>query len=194
MKKNTLAIIFNILIVISGLIGIILSIVKGGIDFKYYTNLSNVFAIIISILFLIFNKKKSFIKDLRFISTSCLAVTFLVVLFILTPMYNFNYKLLMFTDVFFLFHTVCPLLSIISYICFEEKSNKVYMGFLFTLIYGIIMIVLNILNIVNGPYPFLMVYKQGIIMSIIWSVLIIGGSYVISILLNLLNTKIQKRS
>ncbi len=194
MKKNTLAIIFNVLIVLCGIIGLIISINKENISLIYYTNLSNLFALIVSILFLIFNKKSKIIKDLRFMSTSCLSVTFLVVLFILAPMYNFNYKLLMFTDIFFLFHTLCPLLSIISYICFEEKSNKVYMGFLFTLVYGIIMIILNIFRVVSGPYPFLMVYKQGVLMSIIWFILIVGGSYAISLLLNLLNTKIQKRS
>ncbi len=193
MKNSKLALIFNILLIISELIGFIWSFVKDGVDLIYYTNLSNLFALIVSVLFVIFYKKKSnLIKDLRFMSTSCLTVTFLVVIFILSPMFGFNYKLLMFTNVFFIFHTLCPLLSIISYILFEEKSNKLYLGFLFTIAYAIILLILNYFRIVSGPYPFLLVHKQSIFMSIFWFVLIVGGSYMISILLNYLNTKLKR--
>ena len=193
MKNKKIALILNVILVISELIGIVLLLFNGGIDLIYYTNISNILALVVSIFFIINYKKKSkAINDLRFMSTSCLAVTFLVVLFILSPMYQFNYRLLMFTDVFFLFHTLCPLLSIISYIFFEEGSKNKYLGLSFTLIYGIVLIILNALRIVNGPYPFLMVYKQGVIMSIVWFILIIGGSYIISLLLNYLNKKLKR--
>ena len=193
MKNKKIALILNVILVISELIAIVLLLFKGGIDLIYYTNLSNILALIVSVLFIINYKKKSkLINDLRFMSTSCLMVTFLVVLFILSPMYQFNYKLLMFTDVFFILHTLCPLLSIISYIFFEDGSKKKYLGFAFTLFYGIVLIILNALRIVNGPYPFLMVYKQGIIMSIVWFILIIGGCYIISLLLSYLNKKLKR--
>jgi len=193
MKNKKMALIFNALLVISEVVGLIWTSILSKVDLIYYTNLSNIFALIVGVLFIIFyNKKNDFIKDLRFMSTSCLTVTFLVVIFILCPMYHFNYKLLMFTNVFFIFHTLCPLLSIISYILFEERSNKVYLGFLFTLVYGIILLVLNYFNIVSGPYPFLKVHNQSIIMTIIWSISIIGSSYLISILLNTLNKKLKR--
>jgi hypothetical protein len=194
MKKKNLSLIFNILIVIGGLLGIILQLSKGGVDLIYYTNLSNIFAMIVSILFIIFYKsKKEFIKDLRFMATSCLTVTFLVVLLVLSPMYGFNYKLLMFTNVFFLFHTLCPLLSIISYLFFEERSKKLYLGFLFTLIYGVIVITLNIFRAIEGPYPFLKLYEQSIVVSVFWFIAITGGSYLIGIILDTLKTKIEKK-
>ncbi len=194
MKKKKLSLIFNILIVIGGLLGIILQLSKGGVDLIYYTNLSNIFAMIVSILFIIFYKsKKEFIKDLRFMATSCLTVTFLVVLLVLSPMYGFNYKLLMFTNVFFLFHTLCPLLSIISYLFFEERSKKLDLGFLFTLIYGVIVITLNIFRAIEGPYPFLKLYEQSIVVSVFWFIAITGGSYLIGIILDTLKTKIEKK-
>ena len=172
MKSQRMALIFNILLIISEIVGLVWSFIMSGVDLIYYTNLSNIFALIVGVLFIIFyNKKKEFIKDLRFMCTSCLTVTFLVVIFILCPMYRFNYKLLMFTNVFFIFHTLCPLLSIISYILFEERSKKVYLGFLFTILYGVVLVILNWFNIVSGPYPFLKVHNQSILMTFVWFIL-----------------------
>ena len=131
-------------------------------------------------------------KDIRFIATSCLTVTLLVVIFILSPMYEFNYKLLMFTDNFFILHTLAPILSIISYVALEDRSNKNYLCLVFTTLYAIIMIVLNVLNIVDGPYPFLKVNTQDILVSLLWGIIIIGGSYLISLCLNVLNKKIKR--
>ena len=37
-----------------------------------------------------------------------------------------------------------------------------------------------ILKIVDGPYPFLQVYKNGVYMSLIWFLLIVGGSFLLS--------------
>ena len=193
MKNKKIALILNVILVISEIIGLIWSSILDKVDLIYYTNLSNLFALIVGVLFIAFYKKNSdLIKDLRFMSTSCLAVTFLVVLFILSPMYQFNYKLLMFTNVFFIFHTLCPILSIVSYILFEERSSKVYLGFIFTLLYGIILLIFNCFNVVSGPYPFLKVHNQSVLVTIIWSVLIIGGSYLISLLLNVLNKKLKR--
>ena len=191
MKKQKIALILNIILVILEVIGFSYELIKNhSIAFEYYTNLSNLFVLITSLLFIItYKKEKEIIKDLRLAATSCLMITFLVVIFILTPMYDFNYKLLMFTGSFFIYHTACPIISIISYILFEEGSKKKYLGFVVTAIYSIIMIILNIVGIISGPYPFLKVTEQSIVMSIIWAIIIVGGSYFIGLLLYLLNKK-----
>ena len=106
-------------------------------------------------------------------------------------MYNFNYKVFMFTDNFLIFHTIVPILSIISYIAFEERSSKSHLCLIFTIIYSIILIGLNVLCLVEGPYPFLMVRDQNPLMTLLWGALIIGGSYVIGLGLNYLNKKIK---
>ena len=193
MSKKKLALIINIIILLTELFAFGRSIVVDhGIDLEYYTNDSNIIALISSLLFIIFyNKDKEFVKDIRFIATSCLTVTFLVVIFILCPMYDFNYKLLMFTDNFFIFHTLVPILSIFSYIALEDRSKKNYLCLLFTIIYAITIIPLNILKIVDGPYPFLKINDQGVIPTLLWGLLIIGGNYLLGILLNTLNKKIK---
>ena len=193
MSKKKLALIINIIILLTELFAFGRSIVVDhGIDLEYYTNDSNIIALISSLLFIIFyNKDKEFVKDIRFIATSCLTVTFLVVIFILCPMYDFNYKLLMFTDNFFVFHTLVPILSIFSYIALEDRSKKNYLCLLFTIIYAITIIPLNILKIVDGPYPFLKINDQGVIPTLLWGLLIIGGNYLLGILLNILNKKIK---
>lgn len=197
MSKKKLALIVNIIILVLELIAFGKSLfTEHSIAVEYYTNDSNIIALISSLLFIIFySKEKEFVKDIRFVSTSCLAVTFLVVIFVLCPMYNFNYKLLMFTDNFLIFHTIVPILSIFSYITLEDRSSKNYLCLVFTIIYSIILVTLNILNLVKGPYPFLMVTTQNPLMTLLWGVIIIGGSYVIGICLNTLNKKIKgKRS
>ena len=184
MKKK--ALIMNIIIFILELIAFIYTFVNNhSIEIVYYTIDSNLLALITSLIFIIFYKKDTnIIKDLRLITTTALSVTFLVVVFVLAPMYNFNYKALMFENTFFVFHTLVPILSIISYILFENKSDKKYLGLIFTTIYAIILTTLNILDLVVGPYPFLEVKNQSVIASILWTILIVGGSYIIGILLN----------
>ena len=195
MNKKKLALIINIFILVLELFVFGTNIfIEHNIAIEYYTNDSNILALISSLLFIVFYKKEiEFIKDIRFIATSCLTVTFLVVIFILCPMYSFNYKLLMFTDNFFILHTLVPVLSIFSYIALEDKSNKNYLCLIFTIIYSIILVTLNILNIVDGPYPFLKVTNQSIFMTLLWGIIIIGGSYIIGVLLNYLNKKIKNK-
>lgn len=193
MGKKKIALIINIIILLVEIFAFTKSIfISKDFSLSYYTNDSNIIALISSLLFIIFYKKNiELVKDIRFVATSCLAVTFLVVLFILSPMYNFNYKLLMFTDNFFIFHTLVPILSIISYIAFEDRSSKNYLCLIFTTVYGVILITLNILTLIEGPYPFLMVRNQSPLMTLLWGGLIIGGSYLVGIGLNYLNKKIK---
>jgi len=82
-------------------------------------------------------------------------------------------------------HVLCPVLAIISFIFFDsneiENSLKNNLRSLyFTIIYAIILISLNILNVVSGPYPFLKVNQQSPLMSLFWIVLILGGALILS--------------
>lgn len=195
MSKKKIALIINIIILTLTLLSFAKTFfLEHSIAVEYYTNDSNILALISSLLFIIFYKKeKDFVKDIRFLATSCLTVTFLVVVFVLCPMYSFNYKLLMFTDIYLVFHTIVPILSIFSYIVLENGSSKKYLCLIFTMIYAIILIILNILNLIKGPYPFLMVTTQNPLVTILWGIIIIGGSHIIEILVNRLNKKIKKR-
>jgi len=193
MKKK--AIICNTIIFLLEIIGFILYIRRmHTASLEYYTMDSNLLAMITSAIFIVYpHKNKTFIRDLRFITTSCLTVTFLVVIFVLCPMANFDYMTFLFGEEMIIFHTLCPIISIISYVLFEKKSNKRYLGFIFTVFYSLVLIILNLLNQINGPYPFLRIREQPVLMSIFWAIMIVGGSYIIGLGLNYWNNK-NKRS
>ena len=49
-----------------------------------------------------------------------------------------------------------------------------------------------IAKVIEGPYPFLYVYKQPVYMSVLWCVIILGGAYLIALLLWLTGKKFVK--
>ena len=88
-------------------------------------------------------------------------------------------------------HTLCPILAIISFCLIEKYDNlKAIQGVYFTIIYALILIPLNILKIVNGPYPFLKVYEQSILESAFWIVVIFIIVYIIALILKKVNGKV----
>ena len=190
--KKYISLILNLLIIIFEIIGFIITITNNGrIAIEYYTEDSNILALITSSIFLIYlllNKKiPYYLRLLKYISTICLTVTFLVVILILAPMYNFNYGYLLFSNELLYHHLLCPLLCIISFIFFDKvETYKIFDNVIatsVTIFYGIILITLNILKILEGPYPFLKVYNQPIYISIFWIILILGITYIIALVL-----------
>lgn len=134
------------------------------------------------------------VSILKYSSTLSLLVTFLVVLFILLPIYGLK----IFVWLFFLgsnlfYHTLCPILTFISFMFFEKHNiqglRDNFRAIYFTIIYAAIFITLNILKVVEGPYPFLMVYKQPVYMSIIWFIVIVGGAFGLSMLIMKIKNK-----
>lgn len=185
MKANSsrkIDLILNVLIVIMEIISLVYCInTYGNKMFMFYTIDSNLIALLASFLIII-NTKNKFIKLLKYISTCMLMVTFLVVIFVLVP--TISAKAMIFTMPMPFHHVLCPILAFISYIFFEktpklEKKYALY-AIIPTIIYAIILIILNYLYIVTGPYSFLMVYDQSIIESLTWLIIIVGGSYIIS--------------
>ena len=93
-------------------------------------------------------------------------------------------------------HTLCPILAIISFIFFERQTKitqkQTYYALIPTLIYAVIIITLNITKNVYGPYPFLHLYEQSVYTSIIWTIVMMGGAYLLAWLLKLLQNKAIK--
>ena len=136
---------------------------------------------------------------MRYFSTCCVTVTFLVVITILVPLdgwHTLPNRLFMGTDLWL--HTVGPLLNIFSFIFFErevslEKNAPVF-ALIPTLIYAVIAIILNLVKVIDGPYAFLKVYDQGFLKSIMWLVVIGSLAYLIAFLLKLANTPKNKNN
>src|SRR5574344_533991 len=169
-KKQIIALILNLAVVICEIIATSLSIHQNGFKlFQFYTEDSNLFALlaclILSIYLIIGLIKKKYyvpkwVTTLKYFATCFLTITFLVVIFILIPMMSKAYPgaaLAFLTRGSMLYqHLICPILVFISFVFIEsipltKKEN--ILSLLPTIIYAIILIILNILRVVEGPYP-----------------------------------------
>lgn len=118
---------------------------------------------------------------LKYLSVTCLSLTFLVALFILTPMAGKGGFASLFLSGSLVFqHLLCPLLAFVSFVFFEPKLElgplALFLAWLPSLVYAAILIALNLARVIEGPYPFLKVYSQRLILSVAYLVLILGGS------------------
>ena len=196
MNSKNINIIINLLIVILEIIGFILVFNELGINsFEYYTEDSNLLLLISSSIFLIYlikNKElPSWFKSLRFAAIVSTTLTLIIVLTVLSWTTDFGLYHLLFHESMLYHHTLCPILAILSFVLIEKYDNlNTVHGLYFTIIYAVIMIVLNVLKIVEGPYPFLLVYKQPILHSILWTVVILAITYAIAFILKKVNGKV----
>ena len=159
----------NFLIILSEFLGLVLrTYILGSIGFEYYTVLSNIASLLASafvVHYLIKRKKiPHWVAVWRLIATTMLAITFLVVIFILP--FNMGvplWKLLLPGQMFFL-HLACPVLAMCTMLFaeqyrYESKDGNVIS--LPTLAYAIIIMILNGMDVVNGPYPFIRQLMSG---------------------------------
>ena len=202
MKKRYMSLICNSLIVILEIVGLIVTLNSySKVSFEYYTIDSNILALIVSAIFIVYMLLKkempTWLRMLKYSSAICLSVTFLVVIFILAPMYEFSYGHLLFSKELLYMHLLCPVLSIITFIFFDEiesfnrKDN--FAGLTLTIIYGIVLIILNLLSKVSGPYPFLKVREQSAAMSLLWLVVIFALAYFIGLALRKAGARVRKK-
>ena len=189
-------ILINLLIIILEIMGFVLVFKEMGItSLEYYTEDSNLLLLLSSIIILIQisknNEIPSWFKSFRYIAIVSTTLTLIIVLTVLSWTTELGLHHLLFHESTLYHHRLCPVLAIISFVFLERYENlHAIQGLYFTAIYGIIMISLNILKIVKGPYPFLLVHNQPIIHSIIWTVLIFAITYAISSILKKVNGKV----
>ena len=197
------AIILNSLIVILELISCYLAFNHSGIKaLVFYTVLSNIMGLISSALYVGYavggGKPPMWVSSFRYTATVCLTVTFLVVMLVLLP---FEIKSgdparILYKGANLGHHILCPILAIVSLLFFDEMgalgTRELFIAFSFTIAYAVVLIILNVLKKVRGPYPFLLVYEQPFYMSLFWLVLIVGSSFGIAALMKLLVSVLNK--
>ena len=190
--KKKMDIYFNVLIIILEIIGLVISIkALGGKVFQYYTQDSNLFLLLTSIIYLITykNKDRKLISKLKYGATVSVLITFLVVITILKPTMGLSYHWLLLEDANLFYHTACPILAVITFLFFDKVEVKGFKdniyALIFTFIYTVIFVILNLLKIVEGPYSFLLVYKNPIWQTIMWFIIIEGGAFLLAKLLEL---------
>ena len=189
-------ILINLLIIILEIMGFVLVFKEMGItSLEYYTEDSNLLLLLSSIILLIQisknNEIPSWFKSFRYIAIVSTTLTLIIVLTVLSWTTELGLYHLLFHESMLYHHTLCPVLAILSFVFVERYDNlHTIHGLYFTAVYGIIMIILNALKIVEGPYPFLLVHNQPIIHSIIWTALIFAITYAIALILKKVNEKV----
>ena len=133
--------------------------------FKFYTVDSNIFAGLASLILIIYeililnkriDKIPKFAYIMKYIGTVAVSLTFLVTLFYLAPSYGKNFWFL-YQNSNLLFHLLVPILSFISFVCFEKiKLNFKYTfyGVSTMILYGIYYVSNILIHQENGKVAF----------------------------------------
>jgi hypothetical protein len=166
--KRKAAIAINIIIVILEVVSIIIRLnVRHALGIEYYTMDSNILSLIISAILAYYlikgGKIPKWVSIAKYVAVCMLTVTILVTAFILSPMIENGFYIFMFTDQMLYNHTLCPILSLISFLLLEKHNlvkKDIWWPIGATLLYAFILIILNLCRVVDGPYPFLQVYNQ----------------------------------
>ena len=147
--------------------------------FAYYTQISNLITLLSSIVFLFFGGSAAW---LRYLSACMLAMTFLITLCVLVPMGG-GFKPLMLSGNGIYHHTLCPIISVFSYILWELHSVIWILPVIVTTIYGLVMLYMNWKRLFDGPYPFFRVHQQSPTVTVLWMLGLIAFITVLSLII-----------
>ena len=155
----------NILVIVLEILGLRISIAdRHWKIFAFYTQISNIITLLSSAAFLAFGASAAWLRYLR---TCMLTMTFLITLCVLVPMGG-GFKTLMLSGNGLFHHTLCPIISVFSYILWEPHSNLWLLPVAVTTIYGLVMLFLNWKRVFDGPYPFFRVHNQSLTATVLW--------------------------
>ena len=139
----------------------------------FYTQLSNLITTVSAMLLVVLGQPP-WVTTLRYLSTCMLVMTFFVTTCVLIPMGGDPKKLLWSGNGLY-HHVLCPILSTISYTFVERHSDIIWLPVIITLIYGLIMLYLNGIRKVDGPYPFFRVHNQTALATVLWMVVLMAA-------------------
>lgn len=181
MKKTAIAI-HTVLIVLE-IIALIHDIYVFGFGgmFQYYTIDSNILQLLVSAAIIFCLRKDDdgtvpvWLHAVHLICAVCLTITFLIALLVLAPQKGFDYYF--FSDVAPINHFLGPLLSVLTFLFLEKPDSGVPKKAVFaplaaTLFYGNVLLLLNWLRVVEGPYFFLQVHDEKASTVILWFAII----------------------
>lgn len=148
--------------------------------FQWYTIDSNVLQMCVSALVVYYCVKEmelpAPVTFLHFVSAVGLTVTFLIAAFVLAPEGGIRYYFI--ENVAPINHLIAPVLSVIS-LLFLEKTKKQPIHIIVwpaaaSLLYGIVCLLMNVANLLDGPYFFLQVHEQPADVIVMWFAIIAG--------------------
>ena len=175
-----MSIIANCIIIVLEAIGLYISIsARKWQVAAYYTQISNIITAVSSACLLCLGASP-FTAGLRYLSTCMLTMTFLITLFVLVPMGG-GFRKLMLSGNGLYHHTLCPAISVTSYILWEQHNSVIIIPVIVTFIYGIVMLFMNYYRKFDGPYPFFRVHNQSRLATVLWTAALIMLIAVISL-------------
>ena len=139
--------------------------------FAYYTQLANMVTLVSSVLVTLFGFTALTVL-LRYLSTCMLVMTFLITLFVLVPMGG-GFRKLMLSGNCLYHHTLCPIISVYSYVLFEQHCGYWWLPAVLTLAYGLNMLNMNRIEKYDGPYPFFRVNHQSKTATVLWVIVLL---------------------
>ena len=193
--------------IIASIIGGVLHLKDYGLKiFFFYTQDSNLFLFVACVIMaviqaqMLWGKRKEvplWAQRVKYMATCAVSLTFLVVIFVLIPLAGLNSAVdKLFMEAKLYHHFLCPLIACLSFVILEKQPELQFKDTLYALIptavYAVIMTILNILRVVEGPYPYFKVYEQSVFMSCVWFVVILGAAYGIAVGVYFLD-KIKKK-
>ena len=130
--------------------------------FKYFTVDSNLLMGIISSIFIYYLSKKKEIPrwlfSLKLLGTVGVALTFFTVVFYLAPTTKYGF-LAMFMNANLFYHLLVPLLSMITFVCFEKTNflniKDVFFGMSSMILYGILYVFNVFTHMENGHVSYI---------------------------------------
>ena len=161
-----IVLIVNIIIIVLEIMGFYFSRSRGWEMLIFYTQLSNIITLISSICIVI-SSDAAITTVMRYLSTVMLTMTVLITLFVLAPM-GAGFANMMLSGNGLFHHTLCPAISITSYFLLEHHSSMWGIPVAVTAVYGAVLLYLNYIEKVDGPYPFFRVHKQKAFVTVAW--------------------------
>lgn len=173
----------------------------------FYTHQSNVLALLSAVLFVAVGTVALFrdgriphgLKVFRLMCTVQLYITFIVVLAGLAPMNVLAGGNLyaMYGGPMFVMHLMGPIVSLVSFVFLEGTPRLTvgdsWLAIQYTWLYSIVMVILNAVGKVEGPYPFLMVDVNPWWMTLLYAVVMLPGGYFVALCGKWLNNGVACR-
>lgn len=192
MIRKVISLILNAAIVVLGVIGLTIVFKADGLyTLSYYTTESNLLAVVASSVMCVSliwelsgGKTCRWVRVLKYVSACCLMLALSVVLLGISALDELGgFSAMMLEGSRLYQHLLCPLLSVGSYIFCEgldESASLPLLSLIPTLVYGLVMGILNVIGVADGPYPFMRFAQQGVLISAAWVVLIAAYDVVLS--------------
>jgi hypothetical protein len=208
--EDRLASLVDVAIIVFESIGLVISYGEHGLGLlEFYTELSNILLLvscIVSLVSRLIARRRGggiphAVWVLRFVATACVTLTFVTVVAVLAPMMSRDgimsgYVAMLLMGSMLYMHLICPLLAIFSFVRLEPRDDarghETLVAIAPTVVYAIVTVTLNLLRVIEGPYPFLRVYEQPVWASVLWLVVMVAAAWGIAVLVRRLNDRFSK--